>query len=345
MSSNPPTSAKIEDLRARVRLDPKSRMFYPLAEELRKLRRLDDAEKVLRDGLEHHGTYLSAWIGLGRVLIEKGAHREATEVLMTALALDPGNVVCARLLANSYLVLGEKVEAIKKFKLVRALHPADDEVDEQIERLDREIEAERAGRSGTPPPSPPAPARAAPDVAPPVTAESADAKAARPSRRVEDVGFRPLEGSSLAETAPQPTAPAGWDHPFASTEEKGEERPRSEDAAAPETVEEPFALDDEPAPEAPSAFEEPKEEQASPASAAAEGAATMTMAELYARQGHVDAAREIYERLLEREPSNQDVRRRLESLDEPAGDDSAARRRAAVDKLERWLQRMGRRDL
>src|SRR5687768_17255115 len=85
-----PVSQKIEDLRARLRLDPKSRLFYPLAEELRKVGRLDEAEKVLRDGVQHHPTYLSGWVSLSRVLVERNQHREATEVLMKALALDPG---------------------------------------------------------------------------------------------------------------------------------------------------------------------------------------------------------------------------------------------------------------
>ena len=63
------------------------------------------------------------------------------------MQLDPGNVVAARLLADSYLDLGDRLDAIKKYKLVRALLPNDDEeLEAIIARLDRELNA--------PPPSP-----------------------------------------------------------------------------------------------------------------------------------------------------------------------------------------------
>src|SRR6202022_2296579 len=137
--AQPTSSPKIEELRFRVKTDPKSRLFYPLAEELRKIGRLQEAEQVLRSGLTYHANYLSAWVGLGRVLREQDKHREASEALSKALQIDPGNVVAARLLAQSYYDLGDKVEAIKKYKLVRALLPADEDIDGIIDRLDHEL--------------------------------------------------------------------------------------------------------------------------------------------------------------------------------------------------------------
>src|ERR1041385_435836 len=130
---------KIEELRFRLKTDPKSRLFYPLAEELRKVGAFGDGEKVLRAGLEHHPTYLSAWVSLGRLLREQQKNDQAAEALKKALQLDPGNVVAARLLADAYLALGDKIEAIKKYKLVHALLPADQEPGGLIERLDREV--------------------------------------------------------------------------------------------------------------------------------------------------------------------------------------------------------------
>src|SRR5919199_1789177 len=139
--AQPATNPKIEELQFRVKTDPKSRLFFPLAEELRKTGRLADAEQVLRTGLSVHATYLSAWVSLGRILREEKKHPEAVEALSKALQLDPGNVVAARLLADTYYELGEKVEAIKKYKLVYALLPADDELEAKIARLDAEINA------------------------------------------------------------------------------------------------------------------------------------------------------------------------------------------------------------
>ncbi len=121
--AQPASNPKIEELRFRLKTDPKSRLFFPLAEELRKIDQFTEAEQVLRGGLTQHPTYLSAWVSLGRVLREAEKHRDAVDALAKALQLDPGNVVAARLLADSYLDLGDKLEAIKKFKLVRALMP------------------------------------------------------------------------------------------------------------------------------------------------------------------------------------------------------------------------------
>src|SRR5205814_1992734 len=98
-----------------------------------------EAEHVLRTGLTHHPTYLLAWVSLGRVLRETGKHADAVESLSKALQLDPGNVVAARLLADAYLALGEKVEAIKKYKLVHALMPQDDTIVETIANLDAQL--------------------------------------------------------------------------------------------------------------------------------------------------------------------------------------------------------------
>jgi pentatricopeptide repeat protein len=137
--AQPGITAKIEELQFRIKTDPKSRLFFPLAEEFRKNGKLPEAEQVLRTGLGVHATYLSAWVSLGRVLREQHKNAEAVDALKTALQVDPGNVVAARLLADAYLDLGEKVEAIKKYKLVHALMPSDEELEAKIAQLDRDL--------------------------------------------------------------------------------------------------------------------------------------------------------------------------------------------------------------
>src|SRR3954453_17519781 len=137
--AQPGITAKIEELQFRIKTDPKSRLFFPLAEELRKNGKPAEAEQVLRTGLGFHSAYLSAWVSLGRVLREQHKNAEAVEALTKALQVDPGNVVAARLLADAYLDLGEKVEAIKKYKLVHALMPSDEELQARIDQLDRDL--------------------------------------------------------------------------------------------------------------------------------------------------------------------------------------------------------------
>ena len=79
--AQPATNPKIEELRFRLKTDPKSRLFYPLAEELRKVAHLSEAEQVLRAGLGNHPSYLSAWVSLGRVLRDQQKNSEAIEAL------------------------------------------------------------------------------------------------------------------------------------------------------------------------------------------------------------------------------------------------------------------------
>src|SRR5438874_9876440 len=151
--AQPASNPKIEELRFRVKTDPKSRLFYPLAEELRRINRFDEAEQVLRAGLTYHGTYLSAWVSLGRVLREQDKNRDAVEALTKALQIDPGNVVVARLLADCYLDLGDRVEAIKKYKLVRALAPPDEDLAGVIAQIERDLHPIVPLEVSTPPPT------------------------------------------------------------------------------------------------------------------------------------------------------------------------------------------------
>ncbi|HXA16500.1 MAG TPA: tetratricopeptide repeat protein [Thermoanaerobaculia bacterium] len=322
--AQPGISAKIEELQFRIKTDPRSRLFFPLAEELRRNGKLPEAEQVLRTGLGVHATYLSAWVSLGRVLREQHKNAEAVDALNTALQVDPGNVVAARLLADAYFDLGEKVEAIKKYKLVHALMPSDEELKAKIEQIDRDLQAA-------------APAPFAP---------------------VEEVPESPFAGPESGVPEPQPTFAATADAPFATSD-----TPFDETMPITRTVESPFGTGDEipmSAQHAESPFEEPsgytaaaleveqparmhieeapliaegssvwlEEPQASEPAADVfapsepeavpqddDVTATTTMADLYVRQGLIDEARKIYEHLLQRDPYDEDVRTKLDALD------------------------------
>lgn len=353
MPAQPPTTFRIEDLKARLKLEPKSRLFYPLAEELRKLDRFADAEKVLRDGLKVHGAYVSAWISLGRVLLEQQKHQEAMEILQKACTLDPGNVVAARLLADAYAALGQPVEAIKKYKLVRALLASDEEVQDIIARL--EVQIHRAAESGQAAPgtvtqTPAASPVAVPPVAAPPSESVVPQPEASPASALEAKPF-------IADEPPVPITPAtGGDVPvraidvdaamggkaFTSAMSIHPEEivpPRTEavnaDTRADEpdfplmqTNEAPFSMPEAPpmAPPGEDVFAHSSESlSAEPAAkATSDPLVTKTMADLYAQQGHQDDAREIYTRLSSPQSDAKDERK------------------PAVMKLESWLLKMGR---
>ncbi|HKO56796.1 MAG TPA: tetratricopeptide repeat protein [Thermoanaerobaculia bacterium] len=406
--AQPASSPKVEELRYRLKTDPKSRLFFPLAEELRKIGQFTEAEQVLRGGLGSHPTYLSAWVSLGRVLRDLKKDEEAVEALSKALTLDPGNVVAARLLADAYMARGDKLEAIKKYKLVHALLPADQELEAMIARLDREL-------NPPPPPPPPAPE---PEPVPEPEPEAAPEPEPGPAAFVEPELFDQTEPHvEPTVEAPVPSLPplaeaSPWDEPAAQAQaalaeeeeqavETGDAEPMSvahDESPFEEpgvdagygtdalTVEEPEGFHVDRAPLAAEVAEpfgtdeiEPPAESEPPIAPEAEEAEifalateaiigpedtteTITMADLYARQGFVDDARKIYEHILQRDPENHAVREKLAALDEaaapppaqeelpveepdagPAGEPALHDPRAAkVRKLETWLAKVTR---
>jgi tetratricopeptide (TPR) repeat protein len=323
--AQPGINAKIEELQFRIKTDPRSRLFFPLAEELRKNGRLPEAEQVLRTGLVVHATYLSAWVSLGRVLREQHKNADAVDALNTALQVDPGNVVAARLLADAYFDLGEKVEAIKKYKLVHALMPSDEELEAKIEQIDRELQAAA--------PAPFAPAEEVPQ-SPFAQPEPQAAPEPEPSfPPTAEVPFAVPE-TPFEETAPitrtiESPFDTGDDIPMAAQHaESPFETPSGYTAAALE-VEQPAGMHIEEAPPVAGTssvwLDEPQPSEpdadvfapAEPEAAAQDDdvTATTTMADLYVRQGLIHEARKIYEHLLQRDPYDDDVRAKLDALD------------------------------
>jgi tetratricopeptide (TPR) repeat protein len=342
--AQPGITAKIEELQFRIKTDPKSRLFFPLAEEFRKNGKLAEAEQVLRTGLGVHATYLSAWVSLGRVLREQHKNAEAVEALTTALQVDPGNVVAARLLADSYLDLGEKVEAIKKYKLVHALMPADEELQAKIDQLDRELSpAPPAVIAPEPQPQPldpepePEPEPQPQPEAQPLFAESAGVPFAQPDSPFDDTTPTMHTMETPFDTEDEiPMAAQHEDSPF--------EEPSGYTAAALE-IEQPEGMHIQDAPlvaEVPTVWSaeaahdvfEPAEPQPAPRDDD-ELTSTTTMADLYVRQGLVGDARKIYQHLLERDPANDELRSKLEALDHSAAEAPVAEEAAAADEETR----------
>ncbi len=335
--AEPASNPKIDKLRFQLKADPKSRIFFPLAEELRKAGQLTESEQVLRVGLANHPTYLSAWVSLGRTLRDLQKHADAAEALNKALQIDPGNVVAARLLAEAYVSLGEKVEAIKKYKLVHALLPGDEDLEGIIQRLDAEINAPLAIPEPAQFAAPPAAAEESP-FAPEIT---------HPGERTTPFGqtlpvFEEEEKEKREEIATGDAVPMRAAHEESPFEEPavpggyGSDAFDVEHPSGMQVTSAPLAAEvPEPLPtSAPGAAEEA--DVFEPAAPGVEDfAKTITMADLYASQGLVDEARDIYEGILARDPSNAAVRAKLEALQPSPGPASAK-----VDKLQKWLSRV-----
>ncbi len=170
----------VGQLEERWRREPGSRIFLQLAEELRRGGRLDRAVEVLREGLGHQPTYLSAQVALGRCLVERNDLRDAAEVLERAVAQDPAQVVASKLLIEAYLRLGDGARARSRFDFYRLFTDRDPELHELEDRIRslemRELRGGAApGREAPPFGALPAAASAPLDFAPAPRAEPREA--------------------------------------------------------------------------------------------------------------------------------------------------------------------------
>lgn len=331
--AQPATNPKIEELRFRLKTDPRSRLFYQLAEELRKAGHFAEAEQVLRAGLNVYPAYLAAWVSLGRVLREQKNDTAAVEALSKAMQLDPGNVVAARLLADAHLTLGDHVEAIKKYKLVHALMPGDEDLKQTIERLERELNPPEPQPEPEPEPEPEIHPEPEPEPVPEALFDSPFDKTTPPFDE-------PTEEEATGDA--EPMLAAHEESPFEEPAEGAtvaafdlEQPSGMHIAAAPLVAEVPLVT--ESAPPAPLEDEAdvfaPVVAEPAPVEALTD---TLTMAELYERQGLVHEAQHIYENILARDPENSGVRAKLDAV--------APRVNPKIERLERWLAKVSRRE-
>ena len=161
--ADPQTEDRIRDLEQKLAAMPGSRAFVALAEEYRRAERFEEALATLTRGLEAHPNYLSARIAVARLYQEMGDAPNAIAAFQTVLASDRQNLVAAKSLADLYRAQGASLEALKKYKLYRALS-ADPDADEVIAELERALNAPPGGLVApvAPPAPPPAPAEVQP---------------------------------------------------------------------------------------------------------------------------------------------------------------------------------------
>jgi tetratricopeptide (TPR) repeat protein len=107
MADNP----RLEELKRRVLRDPASISFAALAEEYRRLGRLEEAVETCRAGLQRHPAYVSARVTLGRALMDMGDYDGATSELEQVLRVAPENLAAIRARADIHRRRGELSES------------------------------------------------------------------------------------------------------------------------------------------------------------------------------------------------------------------------------------------
>lgn len=108
----PAGAADLERLREKLREDPRSLAFVPLADGLRREARFEAAMEVLREGLRHHPEHAPARVVLARLHLDAGRRRSAQAVLEEVARADPENVTAGVLYARMLIEEGRQRDAL-----------------------------------------------------------------------------------------------------------------------------------------------------------------------------------------------------------------------------------------
>ena len=122
--------SRVETLRLRVSEERNSRAFVLLAEEDRRLGRLDEAMQTLKAGLEEQPDFVAASVALGRCQLEAGLPSDSVETLEQVVAADQTQMVAYKLLIGSHLENGDDRAARAAFENYRDLNPQDPDLGE-----------------------------------------------------------------------------------------------------------------------------------------------------------------------------------------------------------------------
>lgn len=284
--------------------DPDGRGFAPLADALRRAGDLGQALELVLDGVERLPDFATGHVVAGWVYRARGEENEAERSFRRVLELDDENVSALRGLGFLLADRGEDPEALDVFRRLDELDPGDPEVRARLTELG---DGERTAATGVVPIESLAPA----DAGRPVV----DIEALAPGPPGGEAGVSGAAAAAGPVVDIRDLAPSG----------AGTEPPVDIRALAPE---EPEVIPGEPEVEE---VEEPgarvggavvslsgaeRGEAADPAGDPDQpGPWTRTMAELYVRQGLPDRAVEVYRRLVERSPGDDDLRARLRELE------------------------------
>jgi tetratricopeptide (TPR) repeat protein len=116
--------------------NPRSRVFAPLAEAYRKSGLVDEALEICREGLEYHPNFISGMVALARCYFDKGLYTATINELEKVISEVPDNYLAQKILAQSYALVGDKSNALKAYKMVLFLNPADGEAKAVIADLE-----------------------------------------------------------------------------------------------------------------------------------------------------------------------------------------------------------------
>lgn len=274
----------IEKLLKKLEKEPNPLIYLQLAEEYRKERMYPEALKTCQNGLQKHPNYWSARVSMGRIHYEIGNPEKAREELEKVIKAVPDNLLANKLLGDIYRESGKYEDALKRYHLVEMLTPADAEVAASIRKIEAELQ------SAPTPPVAESPTeslhvhRTTSQIVQPPEISEAEIHASAPTRILSREDLR-------AAMPPEPRGefiPVGAE-PSIDLDTQSKEAIREE--------EDPIELTED-----------------SERTTEVDELNTQTLADIYIQQGLPDKAIKVYQKLLLKDPGNEEVALKLRSL-------------------------------
>lgn len=120
-----------------------SRVFAPLAETYRKIGMLDEALKVLREGIKRHPTYTLGYIVLAHCYYDRGNYEQAYNVIRPLVSDNLDNTLMQKIFADTCDKLLLFEEALDTYKYLMFLNPRDEEVAAKVKLIEEELLKEK----------------------------------------------------------------------------------------------------------------------------------------------------------------------------------------------------------
>lgn len=119
--------------------NPRSKVFAPLAESFRKLGMLEDAFKVLKDGIRHHPNYTLGYIVLAHCYYDQGKFELTYNTLRPIVSQSADNISLQKIFAQACINLGYLEEALDTYKYLLFMNPKDKFFAENVKKLEDDL--------------------------------------------------------------------------------------------------------------------------------------------------------------------------------------------------------------
>jgi predicted Zn-dependent protease len=133
--------SEIKMYEERLKSDPTSYCFAPLAEVYLRAGLLDDALSVSRAGVVRHPDYVAGQMALARTCHQKGLVDECRRALQTVATAVPDHAEAQRLLARLYKESGNEQAALQALQTLLDFHPDDMSARIELESLQQRVSA------------------------------------------------------------------------------------------------------------------------------------------------------------------------------------------------------------